>query len=270
MLDYEAEVGFFVGQGTERGQTLTVDEAEERIFGLCLVNDWSARDIQSWEYQPLGPFLSKSFATTVSPWVVTREALEPYRVPSFFRPSSDPRPLPYLSSDRDKNEGGVDLNMRFMSRSMLMREGRLRAFPLSAASFADILTPAQMLAHHASNGCNLRPGDLFASGTLSQVLSHNRRGAARWNDQAWGWSDRAPTGEERKFLHDGDEVIMRAFFQRDGAAVSWPRRVLWHRSRIFEALTLLEQPMSMSQNGGEPLYVVRQSPIHGRGVFAAR
>ena len=218
MLDYEAEVGFFVGQGTERGQTLTVDEAEERIFGLCLVNDWSARDIQSWEYQPLGPFLSKNFATTISPWVVTWEALEPYRVPAFFRPSSDPQPLPYLSSNRDKNEGGVDLNIEVYIRSMLMREGRLRPFRLSAASFADMYwTPAQMLAHHASNGCNLRPGDLFASGTVSGpepqsqgcLLELTRRGAD---------AIVLPTGEERKFLHDGDEVIMRAFFQRDGAA----------------------------------------------------
>ena len=218
MLDYEAEVGFFVGQGTERGQTLTVDEAEERIFGLCLVNDWSARDIQSWEYQPLGPFLSKNFATTISPWVVTWEALEPYRVPSFFRPSSDPQPLPYLSSNRDKNEGGVDLNIEVYIRSMLMREGRLRPFRLSAASFADMYwTPAQMLTHHASNGCNLRPGDLFASGTVSGpepqsqgcLLELTRRGAD---------AIVLPTGEERKFLHDGDEVIMRAFFQRDGAS----------------------------------------------------
>jgi fumarylacetoacetase len=218
MLDYEAEVGFFVGRGTERGQTLTVDEAEERIFGLCLVNDWSARDIQSWEYQPLGPFLSKNFATTVSPWVVTWEALEPYRVPSFFRPSSDPQPLPYLSSDRDKNEGGVDLNIEVYIRSMLMREGRLRPFRLSAASFADMYwTPAQMLTHHASGGCNLRTGDLFASGTVSgpepqsqgSLLELTRRGAE---------AIVLPTGEERKFLHDGDEVIMRAFFQRDGAA----------------------------------------------------
>ena len=168
MLDYEAEVGFFVGRGTESGQTIAIDEAEEHIFGICLVNDWSARDIQSWEYQPLGPFLSKNFATTVSPWVITWEALEPYRAPAFFRPPSDPQPLPYLWSERTRNEGGIDLNVEVYIRSMLMREGRLRPFRLSAASLADMYwTPSQMLTHHASNGCNLRPGDLFASGTVS-------------------------------------------------------------------------------------------------------
>jgi fumarylacetoacetase len=218
MLDYEAEVGFFVGRGTELGETLSVDEAEEHIFGVCLVNDWSARDIQSWEYQPLGPFLSKNFATTVSPWVVTWEALEPYRAPSFFRPPNDPQPLPYLSSERDRNEGAVDLNIEVYIRSMLMREGRLRPFRLSAASLADMYwTPAQMLTHHTSNGCNLKPGDLFASGTVSGpdrgsqgcMLELTRRGAEPIV---------LPTGEERKFLHDGDEIIMRAYLQREGAA----------------------------------------------------
>ena len=218
MLDYEAEVGFFVGQGTELGQTLSIDEAEERIFGICLVNDWSARDIQSWEYQPLGPFLSKNFATTVSPWVITWEALEPYRVPSFFRPRNDPQPLPHLSSERDRNEGALDLNIEVYVRSMLMREGRLRPFRLSSASFADMYwTPAQMLTHHTSNGCNLKPGDLFASGTVSGpepqsqgcLLELTKRGAEPIV---------LPTGEERKFLHDGDEVIVRAYFQREGAA----------------------------------------------------
>jgi fumarylacetoacetase len=218
MLDYEAEVGFFVGRGTELGAGVPIEKAEEHIFGICLVNDWSARDMQSWEYQPLGPFLSKNFATTVSPWVVTWEALEPYRVPSFFRPSGDPRPLPHLSSEKDRNEGGLDLNIEVYIRSMLMREGRLRPFRLSLASLADMYwTPAQMITHHASNGCNLRPGDLFASGTVSGpdsgsrgcMLELTRRGAEPIV---------LPTGEERKFLHDGDEIILRAYFQRDGAA----------------------------------------------------
>ena len=218
MLDYEAEVGFFVGQGTEIGQTLSLEEAEERIFGICLVNDWSARDIQSWEYQPLGPFLAKNFATTISPWVVTWEALEPYRVPAFFRPSSDPQPLPYLSSEKNKTEGGIDLNIEVYIRSLLMREGRLRPFRLSQASLADIYwTPAQMLTHHSSNGCRIRPGDLFASGTVSGpepgsqgcLLELTRRGAEFVT---------LPTGEERRFLHDGDEIILRAFLQREGAA----------------------------------------------------
>ena len=218
MLDYEAEVGFFVGRGNERGQPIPIDEAENHLFGICLVNDWSARDIQSWEYQPLGPFLSKNFATTISPWVVTWEALQPYRVPAFFRPPGDPQPLPYLASEKDRNEGGIDLNIEVYIRSMLMREGRLRPSRLSLASLADMYwTPAQMLTHHASNGCNLRPGDLFASGTVSGpesgsqgcMLELTRRGAEPIV---------LPTGEERKFLHDGDEVILRAYLQREGAA----------------------------------------------------
>ncbi|MDP9200789.1 MAG: fumarylacetoacetase [Gemmatimonadota bacterium] len=218
MLDYEAEVGFFVGKGNELGNPIDIEDAEEHLFGVCLVNDWSARDIQSWEYQPLGPFLSKNFATSISPWVVTWEALEPYRVPAFFRSPGDPAPLPYLSSEKDRNEGGIDLVIEVYIRSMMMREGHMRPSRLSAASLADIYwTAAQMLTHHASNGCNLRPGDLFASGTVSGperesqgcMLELTRRGAEPIV---------LPTGEERKFLHDGDEIIMRGHLQREGAA----------------------------------------------------
>jgi len=218
MLDYEAEVGFFVGRGNDLGKPVPIDQAEERLFGICLVNDWSARDIQSWEYQPLGPFLSKSFATTISPWVVTWEALEPYRVPGFFRPPGDPQPLAYLNSEKDRNEGGIDVTIEVYIRSMLMREGRLRPSRLSTASLADMYwTAAQMLTHHTSNGCNLRPGDLFASGTISGpdkgsqgcMLELTKRGTEPVV---------LPTGEERKFLHDGDEIILRAYFQREGAA----------------------------------------------------
>ena len=218
MLDYEAEVGFFVGRGNELGKPIGIDDAEEHLFGVCLANDWSARDIQSWEYQPLGPFLSKNFATSISPWIVTWEALEPYRVPSFFRPPGDPAPLPYLLSEKDKNEGGIDLVIEVYIRSMMMRESHLRPSRLSAGSLADMYwTPAQMLTHHASNGCNLRPGDLFASGTVSGpdagsqgcLLELTRRGAEPLV---------LPTGEERKFLHDGDEIIMRGYLRREGAA----------------------------------------------------
>jgi len=218
MLDYEAEVGFFVGKGNELGDPIAIADAEEHLFGVCLVNDWSARDIQSWEYQPLGPFLSKSFATSISPWVVTWEALEPYRIPAFFRPPGDPAPLEYLSLDRDKNEGGIDLVIEVYIRSMMMRESHLRPSRLSAASLADMYwTPAQMLTHHTSNGCNLQPGDLFASGTVSGperdsqgcMLELTRRGAE---------PVALPTGEERKFLHDGDEIILRGYLRREGAA----------------------------------------------------
>ncbi|MGH7651348.1 MAG: fumarylacetoacetase [Gemmatimonadaceae bacterium] len=218
MLDYEAEIGFFVGKGNDLGDSIEIHDAEEHIFGVCLVNDWSARDIQSWEYQPLGPFLSKNFATSISPWIVTWEALEPFRVPAFFRPPGDPRPLDYLFSDRNQNEGGIDLTIEVYIRSMLMKEGHMRPTRLSAASLAEMYwTAAQMLTHHASNGCNLRTGDLFASGTISGpesgsqgcMLELTRRGAEPIT---------LPTGEERKFLHDGDEIIMRGFLQRDGAA----------------------------------------------------
>ena len=218
MLDYEAEIGFFVGKGNELGNSIGIENAEEHLFGVCLVNDWSARDIQSWEYQPLGPFLSKSFATTISPWVVTWEALEPYRVPAFFRPPGDPQPLPYLSSDKDRHDGGIDLIIEVYIRSMMMREGHLRPSRLSAASLADMYwTPAQMLTHHTSNGCNLRPGDLLGSGTVSGpeagsqgcLLELTRKGAEAIT---------LPTGEERKFLHDGDEIILRGYLRREGAA----------------------------------------------------
>ena len=218
MLDYEAEIGFFVGKGNERGDPVGIEDAEDHLFGVCLVNDWSARDIQSWEYQPLGPFLSKNFATSISPWVVTWEALEPYRVPAFFRPPGDPPPLPYLASDKDKNEGGIDLVIEVYIRSMMMREGHMRPSRLSAASLAEMYwTPAQMLTHHTSNGCNLRPGDLLASGTVSGperesqgcLLELTRRGAE---------PIALPTGEERKFLHDGDEIILRGYLRREGAA----------------------------------------------------
>jgi fumarylacetoacetase len=218
MLDYEAEIGFFVGKGNELGNPIGIEDADEHLFGVCLVNDWSARDIQSWEYQPLGPFLSKSFATTISPWIVTWEALEPYRVPAFFRPPGDPQPLPYLSSDKDKHDGGIDLIIEVYIRSMMMREGHLRPSRLSAASLADMYwTPAQMLTHHTSNGCNLRPGDLLGSGTVSgpesgsqgSLLELTRKGAEAIT---------LPTGEERRFLHDGDEIIMRGYLRCEGAA----------------------------------------------------
>jgi fumarylacetoacetase len=218
MLDYEAEIGFFVGEGNALGEPIGIDRAEDHVFGICLVNDWSARDIQSWEYQPLGPFLAKNFATSISPWVVTWEALEPYRVPAFFRPPGDPAPLPYLTSERNSSTGGLELSIEVYIRSMLMREGHMRPFRLSAAALADMYwTAGQIITHHASNGCNLRTGDLLASGTVSGpdagsqgcLLELTQRGARPIT---------LPTGEERRFLLDGDEVILRGHLEREGAA----------------------------------------------------
>jgi fumarylacetoacetase len=216
MLDYELEIGFFVGEGNRLGTTIPIEQAEEQIFGLCLVNDWSARDIQSWEYQPLGPFLGKSFGTTISPWVVTLDALEPYRVPVAARPEGDPEPLPYLFSERDRLRGAFDITLEVSLVTTRMREAGETPFRVSRGNLRDLYwTPAQMLTHHASNGCNLRPGDLLATGTVSgpspdsvgSLLERTRRGAEPLQ---------LPNGEQRRFLEDGDEVIFRAWCEREG------------------------------------------------------
>jgi fumarylacetoacetase len=177
-LDYELEVGALLGPGNPLGEPIPMAEASDRIFGLVLLNDWSARDLQKWEYQPLGPFLAKSFATTISPWVVTLEALAPFRVPAFARPSGDPPPLPYLSDDDDRDHGGIDLRLEVRLSTAAMRAAGLPPACVSRSNLKDLYwTLAQMVAHHSSNGCNLRPGDLIASGT---VLGHcEREGFAR-------------------------------------------------------------------------------------------
>ncbi|MGO4211807.1 fumarylacetoacetase, partial [Terriglobus sp. YAF25] len=166
-LDYELEVGILVGTGNSLGHSVPIDKAEEHIFGLCLVNDWSARDIQAWEYQPLGPFLAKNFATTISPWIVPLEALSPYRVPAFERPAEDPAPLPYLaSSSRDRD--GIDLTLEVYLQSEAMRQQQMPAMMLSRGNLRDLYwTIGQLVTHHTCNGCNLRPGDLLATGTIS-------------------------------------------------------------------------------------------------------
>ena len=217
-LDYECEVGCYVGPGTMLGDTLPAHSASEHIFGLCLVNDWSARDIQSWEYQPLGPFLSKSFATTVSPWVVTTEALAPFRIPASKRPDGDPQPLAYLHDDDDQALGGVDIELEVWLRTRTMRERGVPATRLSGARFGDMYwTFGQMLTHHASNGCNLRPGDLLASGTVSGP-SRDARGCML--ELTWRGAEpvELPDGERRAFLEDGDEVVLRGSCTRDGFA----------------------------------------------------
>ena len=166
-MDYELEVGLFVGPGNALGEPIPIAEAEQHIFGLCLVNDWSARDIQSWEYQPLGPFLAKSFATTISPWIVPMAALAPYRVPAAERPAGDPAPLRYLASLTPGSDG-IDLTLEVYLQSASMREAAMEPVQMSRSNLRDLYwTPAQLLTHQASNGCNLRPGDLLATGTIS-------------------------------------------------------------------------------------------------------
>ncbi len=181
------------------------------------MNDWSARDIQSWEYQPLGPFLSKSFATSISPWVVTMEALEPFRAPAYQRPEGDPAPLPHLWSDEDQKAGGLDLKLEvYLSTETMRAEGRAPV-RLSRGSFLSMYwTPAQLLAHHASNGCNLRPGDLIASGTVSGP-EEEQRGCLLELTSRGARPLLLPGGEQRRFLEDEDEVTLRGYCSRQGA-----------------------------------------------------
>ncbi len=216
LLDYELELGCFIGQGNALGQPVALEESERHIFGLCLLNDWSARDIQSWEYQPLGPFLAKNFLTTISPWVVPLEALAPFRVPMPSRPSGDPAPLAYLRSAQDAQSGGFDIVLEVLLATAAMREGGHAPHRLSRSNARHLYwSLAQMLTHHTSNGCNLRPGDLLGTGTISGpnpdelgcLLEITRRGAE---------PVRLSTGEQRCFLADGDEVIFRAWCERPG------------------------------------------------------
>ena len=216
LLDYEAEVGFYVAGGNRRGEPIPIARAEEHIFGFCLVNDWSARDIQAWEYQPLGPFLAKNFATTVSPWVVTSEALAPFRAPARARGADEPSPLPYLSSAGNEEEGGLALTLDVLLLTQRMRDEGGEPFRVSRGSLADMYwTPAQMLTHHASNGCNLRPGDLLASGTVSGS-SEDSRGCLMELTSRGTKPVALPNGEQRRFLEDGDEVLLRGCCRRTG------------------------------------------------------
>jgi fumarylacetoacetase len=215
-LDYELEVGAFLGPGNPLGEPVPIAAAEDRVFGLCLVNDWSARDLQKWEYQPLGPFLAKSFATSLSPWVVTLEALAPYRVPAFARPEGDPRPLAYLADDESEARGGIDVRLEALLSSRPMREQGRPPLTVSRSNLRDLYwTLAQMVAHHTSNGCNLRPGDLIATGTVSGAEDEARASLIERTQR--GTRPLAlPSGEERRFLEDGDEVILRGRCEREG------------------------------------------------------
>jgi fumarylacetoacetase len=215
-LDYEMELGFFVGQGNELGSPIPMSEAEDHIFGVCLVNDWSARDIQAWEYQPLGPFLAKNFATTISPFVVTMEALAPFRTPAFERDPEDPQPLDYLSDEANRKLGGLDINLEVYIQTEQMRQQNIDPHLLSRSNTKDLYwTIGQMLTHHASNGCNLQTGDLMATGTVSGK-EKNERGCLL--ELTWRGSEplTLANGETRRFLEDGDEVIMKGYCEREG------------------------------------------------------
>ncbi len=215
-LDYEMEVGFFVGKGNELGETIDLKDAEKHIFGLCLVNDWSARDIQGWEYQPLGPFLGKSFATTVSPFVVTMEALAPFRVPAFKREEGDPSPLEYLSNEQNEKLGGLDIKLDVYIQTKTMRDVGDEPHLLSRSNLKDLYwTIGQMLTHHASNGCNLTVGDLLATGTVSGT-EDSSRGCLLEMTKRGAEPVELPNGETRKFLEDYDEIIMKGFCEREG------------------------------------------------------
>jgi fumarylacetoacetase len=206
-LDYEAELGFVVGSGTRLGRPIAIGDALEHVFGIVLLNDWSARDIQAWEYQPLGPFLAKSFATTISPWIVTLEALAPFRCPAFGRAEGDPRPLPYLFNEADQRSGGFAIDVEMHLRSARMRQDRIAAQRLSRGSFRDSYwTLAQIVTHQSSNGCNLQPGDLLGSGTISGVAPDSL-GSLMELTQGGKNPIALPGGESRAFLQDGDEVI---------------------------------------------------------------
>ena len=218
LLDYELEVGFFVGSGSELGAPVPVSSALDHVFGLVLVNDWSARDVQKWEYQPLGPFNAKNFATTISPWVVTMDALEPFLVPGPPRAKDDPTNLDYLRWSEDV---AVDLELEVLVRSESMRERGMPAHRVSLGNYRDMYwTIAQMIAHHTSTGCDLNPGDLMASGTVSGP-GEDSRGCLL--ERTWRGENPVPLpdGSERKFLQDGDDVIIRGWCRRDEVRIGF-------------------------------------------------
>ena len=217
-LDYELEIGIWIGQGNELGQAIPIGDAAEHIAGFCLLNDWSARDIQAWEYQPLGPFLSKSFISTVSPWVVTAEALEPFRTAQPTRPEGDPQPLSYLLDKRDQAAGAFDIELEVLLLTEGMREQNLPAHRLTLSNTLSMYwTVAQMVAHHSVNGCQLQPGDLFGSGTLSGATPGSF-GSLLEITEGGKHPVELASGEVRKFLEDGDEIILRARCVREGVA----------------------------------------------------
>jgi fumarylacetoacetase len=218
-LDYELELGIWIGEGNELGSPIPIGEASEHIAGYCLLNDWSARDLQAWEYQPLGPFLAKNFLTSVSPWVISPEALRPFRQPMPPRPVGDPAPLPYLDDARDRESGALAIQLEVTLTTEKMRSAGLAPHVLSrgSADAAMYWSAAQIVAHHSSNGCNLQPGDLIGTGTLS---TDSAGGLGSMLEISQG--GKAPlsltSGETRSFLEDGDEVTLRAWCESEGSA----------------------------------------------------
>lgn len=214
-LDYEIELGAYIGPGNALGQPVTIGTAESQLFGVCLLNDWSARDVQSWEYQPLGPFLGKSFATSVSPWVVSLEALAPFRSP-LSREPGEPDPLPYLSSAHNAEQGAFDIQLQVWLQTKRMRQDAIEPKLLSQTSFRlAYWTLAQLVTHHTSNGCNLRPGDLLGTGTQSGPSASELGSLLELTLN--GQTPIDLSGETRTFLEDGDQVTFRAFCERPGA-----------------------------------------------------
>ena len=217
-MDIELELGVFIGTGNALGEPIAIGDAPAHVFGFTLLNDWSARDIQPWEYQPLGPFLSKNFASTISPWVVTLDALAPYRIAPPPRPAGDPQPLPYLNSAFDREQGALDVELEVLLQTPRMRAAGEGAARISATNYRHAYwTFAQMVAHHAVSGCNLQPGDLLGTGTLSGPTLD--QAAALIELTVGGKRPIAlPDGETRTFLEDGDTVVLRGWCQRPGAA----------------------------------------------------
>ena len=216
-LDYELELGFLIGAGNPLGERINIADAEQHLFGVTLFNDWSARDIQPWEYQPLGPFLAKNFGSTISPWVVTMEALAPFRAP-FTRPDGDPDPLPYLDSAANRSQGALDIRLEVWLQTATMREAGQPGVRLSSGNAAEAgyWTAAQLVAHHTITGCNLRPGDLFGSGTLSGPKPE-QAGSLLELSQGGKQAITLPNGQTRSFLAGGDMLTLRGFCERPGA-----------------------------------------------------
>ncbi len=215
-LDFELELGVWMGKGNTLGEPVAIAEAGQHVAGLCLLNDWSARDFQAWEYQPLGPFLSKNFHSTISPWIVTMEALAPFRTAQAPRPEGDPRPLPYLWDDADQARGAFAIALEVSLTSQAMRDKDLAPQRLSLSDArAMYWTAAQMIAHHTVNGCNLNPGDLLGTGTLS-TDSRDGLGSLMELTLAGKAPIDLPTGEQRAFLLDGDEIAFSARAEAPG------------------------------------------------------